>query len=103
MNIKDYLEIVTYVLGCIVIIWRVAEVKEFLRDEIQQLDKRLDLHIQSSMNARESLSNAIEQQSKRFGTKYSRLEQRMTNIEVWYSRNFNFSRRASDTENDDEE
>lgn len=49
-------------------------VQDFLKDLYTQLDKRVDLHIQDSHHARESLNERVTGQGKRFGSKFERIE-----------------------------
>lgn len=48
--------------------------KDNLKETINQIDKRLDLHIQDSHAARDSLTEKISGQGKRFGSKFERVE-----------------------------
>lgn len=68
--------------------WKAASEKASIYKEIDavgdslgkllsSLDKRLDLHIQDSHAARESLTEKIQGQGKRFGAKFERLEDRV--------------------------
>lgn len=52
----------------------IDNVKDNLEGEFNQLDKRVDLHIQDSHHARDSLSERISGQGKRFGSKFNRIE-----------------------------
>lgn len=47
---------------------------------LNSIDKRLDLHIQSSITARESLNERLQGQGKRFGSKFERLERRVDEV-----------------------
>lgn len=52
----------------------IDSLKDGLKDLINQLDKRVDLHIQDSHSARDSLAEKITGQGKRFGAKLDRIE-----------------------------
>lgn len=52
----------------------IDEVNDSLKELYSQLDKRVDLHIQDSHHARETLSERVAGQGKRFGEKFERVE-----------------------------
>lgn len=52
----------------------ISSLKEDIRNQLSLVDKRLDLHIQDSHAARESISEKVTGQGKRFGAKIERLE-----------------------------
>lgn len=52
----------------------IDDIKDKLESNFNQLDKRLDLHIQDSHHATDSLGERIAGQGKRFGAKFNRIE-----------------------------
>ncbi|MBD2571353.1 hypothetical protein [Anabaena lutea] len=88
-NINDFMEIALMQLPSIIwLTWKAASEKAAIYKEIDavgdslgklvnSLDKRLDLHIQDSHAARESLTEKIQGQGKRFGAKLDRIEAKL--------------------------
>lgn len=58
----------------------IDNVKDSLMASFSQMDKRLDLHIQDSHHARETLTEKVAGQGKRFGSKFDRLERYIEKI-----------------------
>jgi hypothetical protein len=89
MNKQQTMEfILMQIPGLVVLVWWAAAQKHLiyteiddlgdnLKERITSLESLLNLHIQESRMSRESISERVQGQGRRFGSKFKRLEQRV--------------------------